>query len=187
MSTNKVEVVDFLINVLKDHEEILGALIDKVESLIEKNQTRNYELLKINELPNVSLSIQEWYDFRLNALYPEFVCFEIEDSSLIISAKKRNVIFTYHELITETFKSTFIQDSLIFNESDNKINRDIQQINGQLRSGIDIILSINQEMNENGVKKNKISFHLDTDLTKKWISKQLNIKKNLIFNGKIEN
>ena len=80
MNTNKIEVVDFLINVLKDHEEILGDLIDRVESLLEKNDTRNKEDVNFKESHKVIISIQEWFDFKQNAMNPEFACFEIEES-----------------------------------------------------------------------------------------------------------
>jgi hypothetical protein len=92
--TDKVEVMDFLINVLKDHEKNLDSLITRAEELLiesqkENNLAKNQQKLKI--------SIKYWEDFCECTPYAELVCFDLIDSIFycdIITDKK---IYQYNE------------------------------------------------------------------------------------------
>ena len=57
---DKVEVMDFLINVLKDHEKNLDILISRAENLLDENEPHKL----MQNQPSLKISLKDWDGVR---------------------------------------------------------------------------------------------------------------------------
>jgi hypothetical protein len=157
MSINKIEVVDFLINVLKEHEDILGSLIDKVEKILIENQEKNDTTLKNSfETHIIKLIVHEWPDLIKHIYQPEFAFFDYSENFFQVTAKKGNIICSYCVHNVQEFN--FIQKNVIYNDNNAIISDD----------------------------KENFQSEIDSEKIKSWLSKELMVDKKSIIFGKIE-
>jgi hypothetical protein len=60
---DKVEVMDFLINVLKDHEKSLDALISRAEDVIaEKQSLQDGQTSGSSDIPTIKVVLKDWQE-----------------------------------------------------------------------------------------------------------------------------
>ena len=157
MSINKIEVVDFLINVLKEHEDILGSLIDKVEKILIENQEKNDTTLKNSfETHIIKLIVHEWPDLIKHIYQPEFAFFDYSENFFQVTAKKGNVICSY--CVHNVRELNFIPKNVIYNDNNAIISDD----------------------------KDNFQSEIDSEKIKSWLSKELMVDKKSIIFGKIE-
>ena len=179
---DKVEVMDFLINVLKDHEKNLDTLISRAEILLEENQTTQQPT---KNPPVLKICLKDWDTFRERALDSELICFDLIDSTFYCLAITENKIYKYSEETPET--------TLEVNEGNNnfllsglKISSKYEQfslLNGKLIIGME--LKANKINSSDGV--HKIQYELDPQYTKNWLSRELCIHRDFIVQGNIDN
>ena len=177
---DKVEVMDFLINVLKDHEKNLDVLISRAENLLDENQSQKL----MQTPPSLKISLKDWDVFRDRALDSELVCFDLIDSTFYCSAITENKIYRYTEQTPEVIlelKET--QDNLVLSgiKMDN-LEDQFALLNGQLSIGME--LKANKVKNLGG--KHVVQYELDVLYTKNWLSRELGIHRDFIVQGDID-
>ena len=96
---DKVEVMDFIINILKDHEKNLDTLITRAEDVIEEKQSPRES--SQNPSPMI-ITLRDWDEFKDRALDSELVCFDFIESFFLCEAIIRNKIFLYKEKTSES-------------------------------------------------------------------------------------
>ena len=178
---DKVEVMDFLINVLKDHEKNLDTLISRAEILLEENQSPK-NLIQ-NKL-GLKINLKDWDEFRYRALDSELICFDLKDSTFYCHAILENKIYIYSEQTPET---TLELDEMNKNIvlSGVKISGKDEQfslLNGRLSIGMELKAI---EINNIGGKY-RYHHELDPSYTRNWLSRELGINREFIVQGNIE-
>ena len=83
--SDKVEVMDFLINVLKDHEKSLDTLITRAEDVIEDDQLPRTVTQKP---PPLKITLRNWTEFKDRAIEDELACFAMLHTSFVYKAFK---------------------------------------------------------------------------------------------------
>jgi hypothetical protein len=180
---DKVEVMDFLINVLKDHEKSLDTLISRAEGLLEENQGPSQI---INNTPNLKISLRNWDDFREHALEAELICFDIKDSFFYCNAITETRIYQYTE------KTPDVTVELMENENNlilsgikiGDIEDKTSLLNGQLSIGLE--LNARKFSHSRINSQHKIQYDLDFQYTKNWLSQELRIHKDFIIQGNLD-
>jgi hypothetical protein len=168
---DKVEVMDFLINVLTDHEKNLDILISRAEDLLEKNQSP--QRLMQNP-PGLKITLKDWDEFCDRAVDSELVCFDLLGSTFYCHAIAENKIYNYSEEIPE-------------------ITLELAKENGQEEQAslLNGKLSIGMELKANKIKGtgrvHKVQYELDLVYTRNWLSRELGIHRDFIMQGNIEN
>ena len=177
---DKVEVMDFLINVLKDHEKNLDILISRAENLLDENEPHKL----MQNQPSLKISLKDWDEFRDRALDSELICFDLINSIFYCSAITENKIYRYSEETPEvTLELKESQDNLILSgiKVENLENQFSLQ-NGKLAIGLE--LKTNKEKNLG--EKHGIQYELDSIYTKNWLSRELGIHRDFIVQGGID-
>ena len=95
---DKVEVMDFIINILKYHEKSLDTLITRAEDVIEEKQSPGESSQNLSPM---IITMRDWDEFKDMALESELVCFDIIDSFFLCEAIIQNKVFLYKEKATE--------------------------------------------------------------------------------------
>jgi hypothetical protein len=179
--SDKVEVMDLLINVLKDHEKHLDTMITRAEYLLEEKKG-SYQF---DQKPAyIKISLKDWKDFKDCAIEANLICFDLIESIFYCNAITDTKIYKYVEKTPET--------QLNFKENENDIvissnkmgdpEKHFSLKNRQLSIG----LMLNARKNENNYSKPKIEFDIDSQYTKKWLSNELKIHRDFIIQGYLE-
>jgi hypothetical protein len=176
---DKVEVMDFLINVLKDHEKSLDTLISRAEDLLNENQTPHH---LIQSPPKLKISLKNWDDFRDRSLDSELVCFDLLDSTFYCDAITENKIYQYTEETPDITLELENNNNLVLSGLKmNHLDEQFSLLNGQLSIGLELYA----KRIRNSGEKQKIQYNLDAIYTKNWLSRELGIHRDYIVQGNI--
>jgi hypothetical protein len=164
---DKVEVMDFLINVLKDHEKSLDALISRAEDVItEKQSLQDAQTPGSSDTPTIKVVLKDWQEFRKRLTEVDLLCFDLIGSVFIISVSTGTKIYEFREMIP--LKAS---------------NRDLFDDKTHAYH-----LSIGLELfsKGSGDSRKGCAFDLDPQYTRNWLSKELGIHQDFIVCGDIE-
>ncbi|MBD3206511.1 hypothetical protein GF319_09235 [Candidatus Bathyarchaeota archaeon] len=164
----KVEIMDLLINILKDHEKSLDTLINRMENLLYKNIKNS----KKGKIYSQIMVLNDWDQFCQLSRSSEMVFYNIIDKTFSIVLKVNDCIFEYNEKIPE-----FILEEPQ-SKKVTKLN-DFRKL--KLKNGLEIQLKFLPI--ENDMKRKFLS---NDDYIINWISTQLDIPKKLIFYGHLK-
>ena len=180
---DKVEVMDFLINVLKDHETSLDSLISRAENVLAENE----EKLGTNggsfDIP-IKVVLKDWSEFKRRLENVELVCFDLVDQVFIVSAKTRQKVYEYRERTPDLTLEMKNDNNILITSSD-KMNDDLSLLNNRLTIGLE--LSCKKETaGKPEENKHRIKYDIDPQYTRKWLSDELSIHQDYIVCGDIE-
>jgi hypothetical protein len=179
---DKVEVMDFLINVLKDHEKSLDTLITRAEGVMEeKNAPRNL----VQNPPSLKIKLKDWEEFCDRAVDAELICFDLVDTTFFCNAITENKVYRYSEEVPEiTLELTEDENNVVLSGINMGKNVDsLSLLNGQLSIG----LELRSQKIRNSGEKHRILYELDDLYTKNWLSRELGIHRDFVVRGNIEN
>jgi hypothetical protein len=180
---DKVEVMDFLINVLKDHEKSLDQLLTRAEDLIEENNSpRNLA----GNPPNLKISLKDWEEFCDRAVESELICFDLIDSTFYCNAITENKVYIYSEETPDiTLELSESENNLVLSglNMGKNLEDSFSLLNGQLSIG----LELRAKKIKNKGEKHTIQYQLDVIYTKNWLSRELGVHRDFIVCGNIEN
>ena len=167
---DKVEVMDFLINVLKDHEKSLDALISRAENVLAENE----EKLGVNggshDSP-IKIVLKDWPEFKRRVENVELVCFDLLDQVFIVSVKTRQKVYEYREKVPEHVLEV---------TSPEKAYGDSLQRKDRLKIGLELVCK------KEAGNEQKMTSDIDPQYTRKWLSGELGVHQDFIVCGDIE-
>jgi hypothetical protein len=181
----RIDTVDLIVNVLKEHEKSLDNLVSKLGVVVNQHAISDSQNLH----NNYRIALQRWFEFRNQCLKPEIVTFRLSGDKFYISSIKNGILYTYSETIPEVNNDNNKDDETMDIENDDFIS-------DKFPSDIFIktyqySLQINTNNIKNGLSKRKISskliFDVDHDKAKAWLSVQLKIDKKMVIYGELIN
>jgi len=185
----KVDVIDLIINVLKDHEKTLDGLVAKLEEVLAGAAPIPVAAVKAEvRKPTVSVVLREWTEFRERCSEANLIAFEIEDKQFKVSAVKDSVLYSYQEEMPDM--------EIRFREKEEKTvieGIDISStelvptvLRGELDCGLDIAVKGVEVKLPDGLSVYKIIYDIGAEEAKNWLAKQLKAEKSNIMQGKIQ-
>jgi len=185
----KVDVIDFIINVLKEHEKSLDAQVAKLEDIMASDRTvRPYQEPPKGVSLKVKVALNRWTEFRERITKPQMLAFTITDDGFQVSALKDNVLYVYQEKVPEFSMAVEREGERTTTGGGNfgDIFDNLSLISGKLRCGLPVEdRKVELKLQNSSVVK-KIIFEIDNEVTKSWLSEQLNIERTSIMFGTIE-
>jgi hypothetical protein len=194
----KMDVMDLIINVLKDHETKLDELVSRLESLptpraggaddseVETKDEPQRPVIRSPRPagPAITAVLKRWNDFRLKCEGSLLVAFDTEESVFEVSALVRNVIYVYREEIPR-MGITYREDE----EGAQIEGIDISKpglMPAALREKLDCGLEFTRRDLETGKTLHKIVFEIDPVVAKSWIAYQLGVDDSDVVQGKLQ-
>jgi hypothetical protein len=172
---DKVEVMDFLINVLKDHEKSLDSLITRAENVLAENE----EKLGVNGASHdspIKIVLKDWSEFKRRLESVELICFDLVDQVFIVSAKTRQKVFEYRERVPEPVLEV---------TSPEKAYGDSPQRKDRLKIGLELVCK-KEAAAKTDENVHRIACDIDPQYTRKWLSGELGVHQDFIVCGDIE-
>ena len=178
--TDKVEVMDFLINVLKDHEKSLDTLITRAEDVIEEKQSP--QMVSQNS-PPLKIILRDWDEFKDRAIEAELVCFDMNGSKFLCNAITVDKVFSYTEKTPEVeVEVTDNQDLVLSGLSVSNLEEGISSLNGKLDIGLELKATKIKRTED----KTTVLHELDSLYTKNWLSREIGIHRDFIVHGIVD-
>ena len=186
----KIDVIDLIINVLRDHEKKLDELVSRLEEtqLIEtplKPKTEKDPQKRIL----LKTLLRSWQEFKHHSTNAKLVTYDLDKNIFTVSAlSEEDVLYTYSEEIPKV--------EINFRYVDEKINIDGINISkaelvpvamrGELECGLKLTKKNIEVKLPNGSSLNKIIYDINNSSVKSWLSSQLGIVENIVLYGKFE-
>lgn len=190
MSSNeKIDVIDLIINVLREHEKTLDTLISKLETTIDSAPKMDGE--RVKQVPphnKYSIMVDNWSEFKERSSKADLAIFSMKGNKLTISVIKENFVYTYVESVSEiTMTIEKINEKILVKGLElSKIENHPLVFNGRLKCGLTLTDRKSEFKLPDGNIIQKINYELDNGETKNWLAKQLEIKRENIIVGEIE-
>lgn len=185
----KVDVIDLIINVLKDHEKTLDELISRIEGALTGPTTDPTGPVSTDVAkPTISVVLRRWNEFRDRCLGANIVVFDVEEKKFTVSAVKFGVLYSYQEGMPDM--------EIRFKEKEEKATIegiDLRRtelvptvLRGVLNCGLNISIKGTEVKLPDGVAVYKVIYDIDAEGAKIWLSEQLNVERGDIFQGKFQ-
>jgi hypothetical protein len=182
--TDRVEVMDFLINVLKDHEKNLDTLITRAEDVIDEKQSPQ---MVSQNLPPLKIILRDWDEFKDRAIEAELVCFDMIDSMFLCNAITKNKVFSYTEHTPDVELEMGENKDLIMKGLDlSNLEEGIAALNGQLHIGLQLKATKVRRSDDHGNQKHHILHDLDSLYTRNWLSSEIGIHRDYVVHGIVD-
>jgi hypothetical protein len=185
----KIDVIDLIIHVLKDHEKKLDELISRLEEINigETLSEPSKAPLPAQKLAT-TFEVRKWEDFRTRCEGSNLVAFDTSDTSFKVSAISGDTLYKYMENIPDLV--VYYQEF----EEKNKIDSiEISQtellpiaIKGKLDCGLEFMKRESRFKQPDGNLAHRIFYYIDTGTAKSWLAYQLGIDENNILQGVLE-
>ena len=210
----KIDTLDLIINVLKEHEKILDKLAEKLESTVNNLKTRGAEGEKIRK--SISLidekisslndaiaqflasktpkparfslvQCEEWTDFKDKSRGARRVAFEAEEKAFTVNSMSDEEIYEYsealaeHEFCVKEEEKRYVLEKMFIDSLD-----DVPLVFKRgLKCGLDVSIISSKFDLPDGRHVFKLTYHVDPERAKRWLSKELEVPEDNIIEGKI--
>src|SRR4030042_3925752 len=185
MSSNeKIDVIDLIINVLREHEKTLDTLISKLETTIDSAPKKGDESVKQVLYNNkYRLIVNNWSEFKERSSKADLAVFNMKDNKLTISVIKENFVYSYVESVSEiTMTIEKINEKILVKGLElSKIEDHPLVFNGRLKCGLNLTERKSEFNLPDGNIIQKINYDVENGETKNWLAKQLEIKRENII------
>ncbi len=199
----KIDVIDLIINVLKDHEKKLDELITRIEKaqIINRTPTDTVEettpqVERASSLPvektsssvPVKVELSEWNEFRTKCESARLVAFEVADGRFQITALTDSVLYRYTEKIPsmEIRYKTVDEKAQIESIDINRAELISEAFNGILKCGLKMEKTEHSFKEPGGESVLNVNFHVDTSTARSWIAYQLAVDDEKIHHGSMD-
>lgn len=190
----KIDVIDLIINVLREHEKKLDELVSR----LEEAQTREApvrlqkEREKREQPPTIGVAVsavlKRWTEFTERSSSAELVAFDVEEGRFRVSAVSGGELYTYEEDIPDM--------EIRYRKTDEKAHVEsidisrIELVPAALKGMLDCGLQLEKREVEvslpNGEFVNKISFYIDPGVAKSWLAYQLEVDDDSVVYGRLK-
>ncbi len=199
----KIDVIDLIINVLKDHEKKLDELITRIEKaqIINRTPTDTVEettpqVERASSLPvekassgvPVKVELSEWNEFRTKCESARLVAFEVADGRFQITALTDSILYRYTEKIPsmEIRYKTVDEKAQIESIDINRAELISEAFNGILKCGLKMEKTEHSFKEPGGESVLNVNFHVDTSTARGWIAYQLAVDDEKIHHGSMD-
>lgn len=190
----KVDVIDLIINVLRDHEKTLDELISKLEGALDRSAPARSApagspaVPSDTRRPTVTVILRRWSEFRDRCVEATLVAFDIEEKKLNVWAVKNDVLYLYLEEMPDMEIRFSAKDERIVIDGIDISRAELVPtvLRGRLECGLDISMKGSEVKQPDGIALYKVDYNVDSEGTKSWLSEQLMTNKSNILQGRIQ-
>ena len=189
---DKVDIIDLLINLLRDHEKKLDEISYRLEKLVEGRQPLDsLEPLELQPArppqmttaSGIVAQMSNWQDFRERGSRSQLVSVNITETQFKVSAYTAGILYSYAEKLPSIqIKRT--------DDGGNQMNlADIADaqvaLSGKLLCGIALeTRSFESKVEDESIRV--VSFSVNRAAAKDWIASQLDVDASMVIEGELD-
>lgn len=189
-SQRKMDVLDMIITVLREHEVNLDRLCRRLDNLVEVMGTKGLEEEKEPQ-PRTkpfegrlgSLNIEyldSWDEFKEKCKAPDSLLFEINGSSFnVFSIINRSIIKYRENIFNSKSELPYYVENIQKSLTENGF------LTTNLKCGLEVPLIMHSSITPEEQLSVEINIRIDVNKVKDWLSEQLKVDKTKIIAGKM--
>lgn len=183
---DKIDIIDFIINVLREHERTLDELIERLKNIVERGPSPLTPPYEKNQ-PLVTVTIEEWEDFKTKSTGASVAAFQTSESQLLITAAKEGTLYVYTEHLPDVrIKAKKTEDRYMIEETSLTNPEDFSQYTApKLKCGLPTLAEPQTIKLEEKLYLITISRKVETQQAKAWLSNELKVQEKDIVRGEI--
>jgi hypothetical protein len=195
----KMDALDLIMNALKDHEKQLDEISHRLEQAFKKvkpgkpstievaEETQRIEATPRNRTPQ--LIFNKWSEFKDTCQEAKMIAFDLEGNRFQIYAMMDEGVFTYDETLPHTTFKVVEEPSRFTIDKDTLTHVDAIQflIEGKLKCGLTLGIKSSITLLKEREYIFKLKYDLEPDEVKVFLSRELGVLKDKIFEGKVTN
>ena len=178
--------MDMILKVLEEHEKSLDSLILQLGETVTRPQPPN--TVKVPESSPFKIVLRKWQEFRERCLCPDLLVFDITDEKFQVLAINNDNFYVYLEKIPEVIiKMDKISDKFLIENGEYVSDEYKSSLsNGRLQCGLSVKIKRTKIDQPNGDLIQKISYKVDPEQARLWLSDELKTEKKAIMFGWVE-
>jgi hypothetical protein len=181
----RVDVVDLILHVLKEHEKNLDSLVLQLGETV--SQQGNVSKIPAHGIIQHKIVLRSWPEFREKCLHSETITFDFETDKFKVIALKNDIFYIYFESLPQAINKKVVIDNQYFSSNiKSHIEGNTHLNNSQLNCGLKFNM---EKIKCNSYAENNLNnntFNINPDEVKLWLSEQLKTEKRAIMFGWIE-
>ena len=189
----KVDALDLVINILKEHEKTLSNLADRLEGFVkdiselDRRKSLTPFLVSKTAKPMTLVRCEEWTDFNARSRDAQLVAFEVRERVFTVNSVSDEAVCEYSEFLPQiNFRVKEEDGRYIVDEiSVGNLNDLLLLFTGRLRCGLAVFVKSSRFDLSDKERVVQLSRQVDPAEAKRWLSRELNVAEENIVLGKI--
>lgn len=196
----KIDVIDLIINVLKDHETKLDELVSRLESIPQRvprledsEPSESYVRSFSSETrrpigPPITAILERWTDFRSKCQSARLVAFDTKEGKFEVSAIAGGIVYIYSEEMPSmgiTYKENG-EGARVEGIDINKPGLMPAALREKLDCGLEFTREDITTQLDDGRSLHKIIYKIDPGIASSWIAYQLGIEDSDVVQGMLK-
>jgi hypothetical protein len=186
-SDDKVDMLDLLINLLKEHEQKMDELTYRLESLLDESRPPTEPRRRAPEgIGGVVARVSNWGEYKRQCKGALSVAVEIDESVFKVTALSRNILFAYEEEIPVLEVTQGDEDGrrkTTYTVTDASLT--LKSLMGSLNCGLELNRRAVDSSLPDGEVSTRVFYHVDPGTAKSWLADQLAVEEASIILGSL--
>ena len=182
---DRVDMLDLLINLLKEHEQKMDELTFRLETLIDERRPPDEPPRRAPErVGGVVARISSWGEFKRQCTGALSVAVEIEERTFKVTALTRNILFAYEEEIPalEVIQRDGGKETT-YAVTDASLT--LRSLMGGLESGLELDRRVVDSKLPEGGSVQRVVYYVDPGKARSWLADQLDVEESSIILGSL--
>ena len=189
----KIDVIDLIINVLKDHEKQLDELVARLEEALAaeapKRTPQQQELIEREPAGGATVTafLNKWTEFTERCTSAGLVAFKVDGGNFKVSATAGGALYTYEEEIPELeihYKK--VNEKVHINSVDVSSAKLVPNaLRGRLDCGLGFEKNEVEVELPDGDSVYKVIYTIDPGMARGWVAYQLGVEEDSIVQGEL--
>lgn len=189
----KIDVIDLIINVLREHEKKLDELVSRLEEANVVGATREAgegEKSRVGALlPRVTATaeLRSWTEFTERCSGARLVAYEVDSERFKVSALAGGLVYTYvEEIPCMEFRYSEVEGKARITSIDvGKIEELLAALRGRLDCGLELDRRTVETDLPDGGRVQKVFYDINPSVARSWVTFQLGVEEGSVVQGEL--
>ena len=182
----KMDAIDLIINVLREHEKSLDELVSRLEGLLARAAPPVGGAEVVG--PTIRAVVREWKEFRERCSGAGLAAFEVQERQFRVSALKGGVLHIYEEPIPDMeIRFREREKGVVIDEVELR-GKEVfpAALRGRLNCGLEASVRGEETRMPDGASLYRIVYDVDTERARNWLANQLKMDPKNIIHGRLQ-
>jgi len=183
---DRVDMLDLLINLLKEHEKKMDELTYRLETLLDESKPPAEPPRRAPEgISGVFARVSNWREFKRQCTSALSVAVEIDERIFKVTALSRNVLFAYEEEIPvlEVTHRDVAEEGRETTYAVTDASLTLKSLMGTLDCGLELDRRVINSVLPDGGAVQRVVYYLDPGVARSWLADQLALEESSIILG----
>lgn len=180
---DRVDMLDLLINLLKEHEKKMDELAYRLETTLDERTPPTEPPRRTpEEISGVVARVSNWCEFKRQCTGTHSVAVEIDERTFKVTALTRNILFAYEEGIPvlEVIQRNEGRET-IYAVTD--VSLTLKSLMGNLDCGLELNRRVIDSALPDGGAVQRVVYYVDPGTARSWLADQLELEESSIILG----